>query len=92
MWDREWGKGAPPRAPGGGGELRRILRTGARGRGLGRSSIGDNSILGDGRWGGLYGIEADFVAHENCKICSIRCDYIQARPWPKPRLWATGNA
>ena len=28
----------------------------------GRSSIGDNSVLGDPRWGGLYGIESDFVA------------------------------
>ena len=26
------------------------------------SSIGDNSLLGDTRWGGLYGVEADFLA------------------------------
>ena len=31
--------------------------------------MGDNVVLGDTRWAGLYGIEADFVADENCKIC-----------------------
>ena len=30
--------------------------------------MGDNVVLGDTRWAGLYGIEADFVADENCKI------------------------
>ena len=34
-----------------------------------RCSMGDNVVLGDTRWAGLYGIEADFVADENCKIC-----------------------
>ena len=30
-------------------------------------SIGDNSILGDTRWGGLFGIEADFIALDDVK-------------------------
>ena len=42
-------------------------------------SIGDNSILGDTRWSGLYGIDADFVANENCKICYIRAKDILVR-------------
>lgn len=37
----------------------------------GRGSIGDNAILGDVRWAGMYGAEADFVANENCKICYV---------------------
>ena len=28
-------------------------------------------MLGDLRWGGMYGCEVDFVASENCKICFV---------------------
>ena len=39
---------------------------------LGHSAaIGSNSILGDTRWAGYYGVEADFIAADNCKICSF---------------------
>jgi hypothetical protein len=34
----------------------------------GRVSIGDNSILGDHRWGGLFGIEAQFIAVDDVKV------------------------
>jgi hypothetical protein len=43
-----------------------------------RSSIGDNSVLEDDRWGGLYGLDVDFVAEENCKTVSISKEDIQA--------------
>lgn len=46
---------------------------------LRRGSIGDNSILGDARWGGMYGIDADFVADENCKICCFTAEHILVR-------------
>ena len=35
---------------------------------LGRGTIGANTILGDKRWAGDYGIDADFWAQENCKV------------------------
>jgi hypothetical protein len=55
----------------------------------GRSgSIGDNSILGDTRWGGLYGVDADFVAAENCKICCVASEGVLVRPPLSSRsLW-----
>jgi hypothetical protein len=34
-----------------------------------RGSIGDNAVLGDPRWAGAYGVDADYVADQNCKIC-----------------------
>ena len=36
-------------------------------------------MLGDMRWGGLYGVDVDFVALENCKLLSISEETIQAR-------------
>ncbi len=36
-------------------------------------------MLGDMRWGGLYGVDVDFVALENCKLLSISEEAIQAR-------------
>ena len=43
-----------------------------------RCSIGDNSLLGDGRWAGLYGIDADFVAEENSKAVILLASDFQA--------------
>ena len=41
-----------------------------------RVSIGDNSILGDQRWGGLFGIEAEFIALDDVKVTlSIDCKW-----------------
>jgi hypothetical protein len=31
-------------------------------------SIGDNSLLGDVRWGGMFGVEAQFVAVDDVKV------------------------
>jgi hypothetical protein len=42
-----------------------------------RASMGDNSVLGDERWGGVYGIDIELVAEENCKICFIPAKDIQ---------------
>lgn len=33
-----------------------------------RMAIGENSLLGDARWGGLFGIDADFIAIEDVKV------------------------
>ena len=32
-----------------------------------RGNIGANTILGDSRWGGTWGVDAEFVADVNCK-------------------------
>ncbi len=37
-----------------------------------RVSIGDNSLLGDQRWGGLFGIDARFIAAEDVKVCNLQ--------------------
>ncbi len=34
-------------------------------------SIGDNSLLGDMRWGGLFGIDAEFIAAEDVKVDNL---------------------
>jgi len=40
-------------------------------------SIGDNAVLGDPRWAGAYGVDADYVADQNCKICVFHTDDIR---------------
>ena len=45
-------------------------------------SFGNNSFLGDERWGGFYGIEAEFVAVDNCKICCFEAKIIKVLPTP----------
>jgi hypothetical protein len=30
------------------------------------------------RWAGLYGVDADFVAEKNCKICTVSVQDIKA--------------
>ena len=44
---------------------------------LQRDVFGDTSILGDPRWAGSYGIEADFIAGEQCSIGRISTADIQ---------------
>uniref|UniRef100_A0A7S0MJ71 Cyclic nucleotide-binding domain-containing protein n=1 Tax=Cryptomonas curvata TaxID=233186 RepID=A0A7S0MJ71_9CRYP len=39
--------------------------------------FGDTSILGDHRWAGAYGIDADFIAGEHCSIARIGNSHIQ---------------
>uniref|UniRef100_A0A7S0M6N4 Cyclic nucleotide-binding domain-containing protein n=1 Tax=Cryptomonas curvata TaxID=233186 RepID=A0A7S0M6N4_9CRYP len=41
-------------------------------------SIGDNSVLGDNRWGGAYGVDLDFTASDNCSVIYLRTADIQA--------------
>ena len=43
------------------------------------ASFGDNSVLGDERWGGVYGIDVELVAEENCKTCYILAKDILVR-------------
>lgn len=58
-------------------------------RGGRRSSIGNNCIFGDARWGGYYGIEAEFIAADNCKIVSFEAEDMKARPEPPSESLAT---
>lgn len=34
--------------------------------------FGDTTILGDNRWAGAYGIDADFIAGEQCCVARVR--------------------
>ena len=36
-----------------------------------RDAIGDNCMVGDTRWGGVWGVDVDFTALENCKLCTF---------------------
>jgi hypothetical protein len=36
-----------------------------------RGQIGANALVGDERWGGAYGIEADFWADGDCKVVHV---------------------
>jgi hypothetical protein len=42
-----------------------------------RDVFGDTAILGDRRWAGAYGIDADFIAGEHCSIARIHKTHIQ---------------
>ena len=57
---------------------------------LSRDVFGDTAILGDRRWAGAYGVDADFVAGEHCSIARIPTRHIQARP-PSPREEGDGR-
>ena len=35
---------------------------------FGRDSIGSSSVIGDKRWAGTYGVDADFVAKTHCSV------------------------
>jgi hypothetical protein len=53
-------------------------------------------MLGDMRWGGLYGVDVDFIAMESCKICTFRESAIKATlyalmiilHWPNFVFWS----
>eukprot|EP00291_Cryptomonas_curvata_P004955 CAMPEP_0172205436 /NCGR_PEP_ID=MMETSP1050-20130122/32612_1 /TAXON_ID=233186 /ORGANISM="Cryptomonas curvata, Strain CCAP979/52" /LENGTH=231 /DNA_ID=CAMNT_0012884309 /DNA_START=1135 /DNA_END=1827 /DNA_ORIENTATION=- len=47
-------------------------------------SIGDNCMIGDMRWGGVYGVDVDFIAIENCKLCTFREEAIQTAAKASP--------
>jgi hypothetical protein len=42
-----------------------------------RGTIGANTILGDRRWAGDHGIDADFWAHSNCKVIAVGISYLE---------------
>ena len=44
-----------------------------------RDGIGDLSVLGDFRWGGGYGVDADFIVLENTHIAFVETRDIKAR-------------
>jgi hypothetical protein len=45
-----------------------------RPRPYGRDSIGDSVIAGDLRWGGMYGVNVDFVARSHCSVAIIKLE------------------
>jgi hypothetical protein len=49
-------------------------------------------VLGDLRWGGMYGCEADFVASENCKICYIYANDFKVGVLWTSELWAVRSS
>jgi hypothetical protein len=55
-----------------------------------RDGIGDLSVLGDKRWAGGYGIDADFIALENTHVAFVETREIKARM--KSRLWCKAAA
>ncbi len=44
-----------------------------------RDCIGDGSIVGDTRWAGTFGIQADFIAWTHCSVGIIKLEDIQVR-------------
>jgi hypothetical protein len=42
-----------------------------------RDCIGDGSIVGDTRWAGTFGVQADFIARTHCSIGIIKLEDIQ---------------
>jgi hypothetical protein len=42
-----------------------------------RDLIGDSAVIGDSRWGGSWGIQADFLARNRCCVVSIRLADLQ---------------
>jgi hypothetical protein len=46
---------------------------------LGRDSIGSSSIVGDMRWAGSFGVDADFIAHGHCSVEFIKIKDIEVQ-------------
>ena len=44
-----------------------------------RGSLGGGSVVGDWRWAGSYGVDADIIAKSHCSVEFIHCTHIQAR-------------
>ena len=49
-------------------------------------SIGDNSIAGDKRWAGSFGVNVDFVARTHCSVEFISTEDITVEPCFTPKL------
>jgi hypothetical protein len=41
--------------------------------------FGDTSILGDKRWAGGYGLNANFVAGKNCCVARVSKSHVQVQ-------------
>ena len=48
----------------------------------GRDSIGASIVVGDTRWGGTFGVDADFVARTHCSVEMISAKAIFVRRLP----------
>ena len=46
-----------------------------------RDVFGDTTVIGDQRWGGSYGVDADFIAGEQCSVAWIWTHHIQVATW-----------
>ncbi len=44
-----------------------------------RDSIGGASVVGDYRWAGAFGVQADFVARSHCSVEIIKTEDIMVR-------------
>ncbi len=42
-----------------------------------RDSIGSSSIVGDKRWAGTFGVDADFIARGHCSVEFIKIEDIE---------------
>ncbi len=42
-----------------------------------RDCIGDGSVVGDTRWAGSFGVQADFIARTHCSMGIIKLEDIQ---------------
>ena len=57
----------------------------SRAAAAGRDSVGGGTVVGDLRWAGAYGIDADLVARSHCSAEFIAIEDITARaPVPAP--------
>ena len=45
----------------------------------GRDSIGSSCVVGDNRWAGTFGVQADFIAKSHCSVEYIAKDDILVR-------------
>ena len=48
----------------------------------GRDSLGDGTMVGDRRWAGAYGVDADLIARSHCAVEFIRTEDIEATILP----------
>ncbi len=47
-----------------------------------RDSIGGSAVVGDRRWAGTFGVEADFVARTHCSVAIIPINAIKVSSLP----------
>ena len=47
-----------------------------------RDTFGERSLIGDKRWAGAHGLDADFVAYEDCSVVYILTQDVLVRIFP----------